>query len=713
MTLQRLHQTALDLCILAYQTYHQSLVWPLDAWYESLARMGTDRRTEFLSTIRESFYEAARDVEGPWAGLLGPTWGDTLLDPVLTRPRQFNPKVPAFTVNPNGDVVVLRAPTYITDRITRTRVARYDATGKVTIDDVDTHQFSGDELIAFVGMTGHTGRPEVTVASLMGVVLRREVRPGVFDLFIVFRGSRSGSAVRAAIQGVLEAKGNADWVTDTANKNQAVFEKISRRGKVGVGFAKACESCLPTIEAAVKALGEGRTIRRIIVTGHSLGGGLAGHFVSAVSIGSYGVGLRERLGALPWDSIKGIAMAMPTLGDAEHRAAFDMAQACGEFSLCNIWVEGDAIVEAVDKLGEGRLGFWSPGTRVKLPLMNMSTKHANTNPHEVVQIRASLMARTEGDSVYAGDYATLTAGPRLQWGYYKNWASVLANAPSSYTSHVALEDTKIIRDAGELRAMLRLYDIKQSTEMYLGCLQRHFRTRASGASRLVGHAEATLLVMLGTLLGRVVDFNDDILTPLEVIVADPRDEATILAILRNEVDGAVMDKIITLGIILGGDPTSPKSVALASVRAPAVLMTGAALLAVAMPALIIGGAVKGGSYALANKQKTEVQVLTEKMKTDRKIAACDFYMNVRQFLQTHAVSFRGPLPEGEYATSLGRHRSTADIEENLRKLRDALMTARGPKRGSPYTDGWESMLEGQLMEVETHKAKLRETKLAK
>ena len=40
-----------DLCILAYQNYHQAVIWPLDPWYEVLARGGTDRRTLFMKAV--------------------------------------------------------------------------------------------------------------------------------------------------------------------------------------------------------------------------------------------------------------------------------------------------------------------------------------------------------------------------------------------------------------------------------------------------------------------------------------------------------------------------------------------------------------------------------------------------------------------------------------------------------------------------------------
>ena len=30
----------LDLCVLAYQVYNQTLIWPLDPWFEAWARPG-------------------------------------------------------------------------------------------------------------------------------------------------------------------------------------------------------------------------------------------------------------------------------------------------------------------------------------------------------------------------------------------------------------------------------------------------------------------------------------------------------------------------------------------------------------------------------------------------------------------------------------------------------------------------------------------------
>lgn len=693
----RSHQVALDVCILAYQTYHQSLLWPLDAWYEALARMGTDRRTDFLGKIREKFYGA--DPDTPWGELLGPEHGDTKLDPVLTRYRQFDPKLPAFTINPGGTVVVLRAPNYLTQPIRTLKVARYTGDGGTVVEQVHDYGEGTDEMIAFVGATGQQGSPETQLWSLMGVVLRRQVEEGQHDLFISFRGSRSGSAVRAALQGILSKKGNADWVTDTGNADQAHYEDIARRGKVGIGFGKAVRTCFGTIEAAVGAATEGHTIRRIIATGHSLGGGLAGHFVSAVAVGTYGVGLRQRLGRLPWDQLKGVAMAMPPLGDEEYRRAFDLAQACGEFSLTNIWTDGDAIVEAVDKLGKGRLGFWSPGIRIRLPQETLSTKHTNPNPHEIIQIRASLMKQSDPDGNYPQDYSTMAGGVKgLQWGYFRHWAAVLENAPSSYTSHVAVEDTKLINSPAELRAMLQLYQIQPSMSMYATCLQEHFANGAGRVSQWIGHAEASLLVMLGKYLSQVLEFDDDILSPYQVMLANPEGREAVVAVLRNEVDHSKADialsGVIKTGIGIGVAPL------------------GVALVAALSPALLIGGAIKA---ITANRSSTDIGKRTKENKAKAKMDAAGFYVEVRVWLHAQASSFSGTLPQGQYHKRFGRHRSTAEILTNLKKLNEALMTARPKARALPsdVTWSWKEAIQARMLELQTHKANLERLALTR
>ena len=66
----------LDLCILSYQLYTQSLLWPMDPYSEQMARPWTNRRDAFLARARRRFAE--RRVPGH-------------LDPILTDLRRLGP----------------------------------------------------------------------------------------------------------------------------------------------------------------------------------------------------------------------------------------------------------------------------------------------------------------------------------------------------------------------------------------------------------------------------------------------------------------------------------------------------------------------------------------------------------------------------------------------------------------------------------------------
>src|SRR5689334_14916345 len=117
-----------DLAILAYQLYHQSVIWPLDPWYEVLARGATDRRTRF----KERTHAYARTLparsqthlySGP-ACLGGLGASNTALDPIITNFRQIRPRDPAWT----GDgavFIAMKAPSYIVNSIARVSACTY------------------------------------------------------------------------------------------------------------------------------------------------------------------------------------------------------------------------------------------------------------------------------------------------------------------------------------------------------------------------------------------------------------------------------------------------------------------------------------------------------------------------------------------------------------------------------------------------------------
>jgi len=121
------------------------------------------------------------------------------------------------------------------------------------------------------------------------------------------------------------ASGNPDWITDLGYE-KARFAYISKTGKVHRGFAHAMKSILPKVFRCMDKVAELRPGDRpesIYVTGHSLGGALAQHFVGAVLLGDrYGSGgagpaMPAALRDWPWKQIKLITYSSPRAGDKQ------------------------------------------------------------------------------------------------------------------------------------------------------------------------------------------------------------------------------------------------------------------------------------------------------------------------------------------------------------------------------------------------------------
>ncbi|NNM29107.1 MAG: lipase family protein [Akkermansiaceae bacterium] len=167
------------------------------------------------------------------------------------------------------------------------------------------------------------------------VLLRHPGSGGRYDVHIAFRGSRSGSAGRAAVQAnwTRSAKGNPDWITDLGYTYLAPEEggsHISATGKVARGFARSMDSILPQAMRCLEWVADhksGRNPGRIYVTGHSLGGALAQHFVSAVLLGDHlgpggsGAAMPSALRGWPWEDIKLITYGAPRAGNEEWARA--------------------------------------------------------------------------------------------------------------------------------------------------------------------------------------------------------------------------------------------------------------------------------------------------------------------------------------------------------------------------------------------------------
>jgi hypothetical protein len=192
----------------------------------------------------------------------------------------------------------------------------------------------------------------------MGLVLARTDdsapkipgNPYPYDVYIVFRGSRSGDP--RALRALREEKGNPDWVTDMDfGAGRGVVGKISaisETGSVSPGFAASVTTMLPTVMACLDDIQTQITYppRTIYVTGHSLAAALAVHFTSAVLLGrTYGYTVSgskmpDAIRRWPWSSTQLVPFALPVVGDETFRDAFDIRLASRP-----VYLSGDPVTQ--------------------------------------------------------------------------------------------------------------------------------------------------------------------------------------------------------------------------------------------------------------------------------------------------------------------------------------------------------------------------------
>jgi len=332
----------MDLCILSYQLYAQSLVWPADPYYE---KHGSDEaREDFMARVQTwaGSGEAQDVTNGPAPfGYRGPGrlqgFADNPLhDPILFRYDTVRPWLTSFS-NPEDEWTVQQTPRAITGRIADVHVCARPSgggEGETRIEPVasaGSFAIAGarDQLIAFEGGTGDKGEPgQPASQSLLGFVLMRHIEDSNdYDVHIVFRGSRSGSLTRAAREAFSDddAGGNPDWITDLGYDFVAA-DDISTVGRLHRGFVQSMRSMLPKLSSAFSFIAnraEGRPPRRISASGHSLGGGLAQHFVSAMLLGNQfgpdgtGPSMPAQLLTWPWTNMKLVNFAAPVSGDRQ------------------------------------------------------------------------------------------------------------------------------------------------------------------------------------------------------------------------------------------------------------------------------------------------------------------------------------------------------------------------------------------------------------
>lgn len=332
----------MDLSILAYQLYGQSLVWPFDPYYEEMG----DARDQFISKVHAwaktkgvvqlSKTSVLDTYRGP--GILGGFANNTLHDPILYNYNRIHPWSSSTLTNALGRWVEYMTPREITGRIKEVYIASRNTgglDGEVELKQIipkrdERAKGAADVLLAFEGGTGDKGElGESASQSLMGFVLMRTKPGGRYDVHITFRGSRSGSASRALLQALSNknSAGNPDWITDMGY-NRIVAgqgaELITTTSAVSRGFATSTKSILAQLFRSlikIADIKQGVSPDNIYVTGHSLGGALAQHFSSAILLGNRygpngaGNGMPTMLKNWPWKQIKLITFGAPRAGD--------------------------------------------------------------------------------------------------------------------------------------------------------------------------------------------------------------------------------------------------------------------------------------------------------------------------------------------------------------------------------------------------------------
>ena len=348
----------LDLSILAYQLYGQTLVWPFDPYYEELDG-GAVARAKLIDNVGQWASTKGKEqvrsrpsfggYRGP--GRLAGFADNHRHDPIIYKYDKLNPWNNTIT-NSGGRWVEYLTPTKITGQI-RDAYMCYRKTGRpegdVAVERVASNRASGarDVLFAFEGGTGDKGEVgQPASQSLMGFVLLRYLpNSNKYDIHIAFRGSRSGSLKRSVRQGIstTRARGNPDWITDLGYDFIHPSDgagHITTTGSVHRGFAQSMKSILPQVFSCLgkaAALAPDFKPNNIYVTGHSLGGGLAQHFVSAALLGDQygpdgsGRAMPNALRRWPWQQIKLITFSAPRAGNALWAKTLTTRKLASEF----------------------------------------------------------------------------------------------------------------------------------------------------------------------------------------------------------------------------------------------------------------------------------------------------------------------------------------------------------------------------------------------
>lgn len=260
-------RNALELCRFAYKIYAQSVEFPYDPFFEAdLANQST-----ILEITRNRMMRHIHDVLGT-----PPTAKDIReLDPI--QYKLDVPPDPARSTIYRGET----DNTFLVF-VPGTWDMRIGGYAGFSLDGnnlgSEGHGAGNATCAYFQGRTGMTvNHPTRGWPSFMGAAI---YDPDSQAVYITFRGSRSGAGGRALLGAQLHSSGNPDWVTDMNHlKESSVHSitvgEINKDVILAAGFWKAYASCRKSLKAAYLHVARNRVVKRIFITGHSLGGALA------------------------------------------------------------------------------------------------------------------------------------------------------------------------------------------------------------------------------------------------------------------------------------------------------------------------------------------------------------------------------------------------------------------------------------------------------